>query len=339
MDDPAFSRVRKRVSACRVVVTGAAGFIGSAVCRALLDAGCHVTGIDSFDPFYARRVKEGRLVMLRRWARFTFREADVRTTPLMEKVLARADVLVHLAARAGVRASVAEPGPYIALNVRGTAAVLEAARRAGVRRVVFASSSSVYGDAAAPFVEASTALRPRSPYGATKRAGELLCRAYADQQGFRVAVLRLFSVYGPGQRPDQAVHRFAHRLVSGRPIERYGDGPLERDYTHVDDVVNGVMRAVGWTETGGARCEICNIGTGRAVTIDRLIQLIADSLGVAPVVVMAPAHDGDAARTLADLNKARTVLGYCPTVAVETGVPEFIQWFEVAYGRQSRAAS
>ena len=271
--------------------------------------------------------------------RFRFVEADVCDLRATTPAIAGTDVLVHLAARAGVRASVTDPASYVAINVTGTQTVLDAASRAGVRRVVFASSSSVYGDAPLPFTETWSGGTARSPYATTKRAGEELCARSAREHGLRIAALRLFSVYGPGQRPDQAVHRFARALSTGRVITRFGDGSTSRDYTYVDDVVAGIMRSVDWTAAHGSAYEVFNIGSGRAVELDRLIDLLARGLGVAPCVRTGVGHPADVAHTLADLRKAGRMLGYAPRVSVDDGITAFLSWFEVAYGRQPRAAS
>jgi len=232
----------------RVVVTGAAGFIGSHASERFLDAGVCVTGIDSFDTFYSRIVKERWVAALSVRRGLSFLEHDIRDVAGMARAIAGADAVIHLAARPGVRSSFDDPGAYVGLNVWGTAAVLEACRRAGVSRVVTASSSSVYGETVpAPFAEDARDLRPTSPYARSKLAAERVCQRHAARDGLQIAVLRFFSVYGPRQRPDQAIMRFTHQLAGGGALERYGDGRAERDYTHVDDVVQGILRAVQWT--------------------------------------------------------------------------------------------
>jgi UDP-glucuronate 4-epimerase len=320
------------------LVTGAVGFIGGHTCRALLRAGHQVVGLDNFDPFYERSIKEGALAELREERGFSFTEGDIRDEALLRELLDGVHVVVHLAARAGVRPSIEDPGLYASVNVEGTARLLEACRSRGVRRFVFGSSSSVYGDTSqAPFQEVAPALDPVSPYAATKRAGELLCRVYHHLYGLRIASLRFFTVYGPRQRPDLAIHRFTRLLAGGKPIQQFGDGSSERDYTHVDDILNGVLGAVRWTADDEPAHEVFNLGESRTVRLDHLIRLIADALGVAPKIEYLPVQPGDVRRTHADISKARAVLGYDPQVAIEDGIARFVTWYEDTYGVEPRA--
>jgi len=322
----------------RVLLTGAAGFIGSHVAEALVARGDAVVGVDNFDPFYPRAVKETNLAALRGAAGFTFVEADVRDTARVRSLVDAGTVVVHLAARAGVRPSIADPAAYVSLNVDGTAAVLEAARAAGAKAFVFGGSSSVYGDTApVPFREDWPAVEPISPYAATKRAGELLCATYAHLFAMRVLSLRFFTVYGPRQRPDLAIHAFTRLLAGGRPVPRFGDGSTERDYTYVTDIVQGALAAVDWVQGGGGApaFEIVNLGESRTTRLDRLIALIAAALGVSPVVEERPMQPGDVRRTCADVTKAGRLLGYRPTTPVEDGIPRFVRWYEETHGRQT----
>lgn len=327
------------------LVTGAAGFIGSHVVEALLARGHRVVGLDNFDDFYPREVKERNLAAVLDAPAFQLVEGDVRDGQLLAGLLRAETVVVHLAARAGVRPSILHPELYTSVNVLGTATVLEAARLAGVRRVVFASSSSVYGDSApVPFREDWPAVEPISPYAATKRAGELLCATYAQLYPLRIAALRFFTVYGPRQRPDLAIHAFTRRTAAGEPITLYGDGSTERDYTWIDDIVGGVLGAVEWTgaETGprGAM-EIVNLGGSRTTRLDRLVELIAAALAAEglPAEVRLerrPAQPGDVRRTYADVSKAGRLLGYAPGTPVEEGIPRFVRWFKgEIHGRSS----
>ncbi len=323
----------------RVVVTGAAGFIGSHACAALRRAGRHVVGLDNFDPGYPRWLKELALTPLLASPAFRFVEADVRDHAVVAAHLEGASAVVHLAARAGVRESVARPAAYRDVNVGGTHAVLEACVRAGIRRVVYASSSSVYGSTTPPFFEGARLPPPASPYAASKREGEDLCRRFAAVHGLRVAVLRFFSVYGPGQRPDQALHRFARLAAEGRPLPLYGDGSSERDYTYVGDAAEAVAAALTWTEMGEAGAEPFNIGSGRGTRLDRLVALLADALGARPAVMPGRVHPADAARTRADVTRARRTLGWAPTVELALGISNFVRWHEVVYGREPVAAA
>jgi nucleoside-diphosphate-sugar epimerase len=316
----------------RLVVTGAAGFIGSHECEALLARGYEVVGVDNFDPFYARAVKEQNLTISRGNAAFRFTEADVAQDPL---AFDDVDAVIHLAAKPGVRPSLEDPAAYVRANVTATVRVLTAAREAGVRRIVFGSSSSVYGDTtAAPFAEDTPAVEPISPYAATKRAGELMAYTFAHLYGMRVMSLRFFTVYGPRQRPDLAIHRFTALIARGEPITMYGDGTTERDYTFVSDAVDGVLAALDWTGNGGGegRAEVVNIGGGSRVRLDRLIDLIGSALGRVPRIERAPNQPGDVRRTDADLRRAERELGYRPRVGIEDGIRRFTRWYQKAHG-------
>ena len=324
----------------KVLVTGAAGFIGSHVCEALVARGYGVIGVDNFDPFYARAVKERNLEPLRSNRAFRLFEADVARDPVpLEGVVA----VLHLAARAGVRPSLEHPGAYAEANVTGTARVLDAARRAGIVRVVFGSSSSVYGNATpAPFAEDAPALEPISPYAATKRAAELLAYTFAHLYPMRIICLRLFTVYGPRQRPDLAIHRFTDLIARGQAVHMHGDGSSERDYTYISDAVDGVLAALARTEDRGAAgaggrgyIELLNIGGGARVRLDRLIALIGTALGREPRIEHHPDQPGDVRFTDADLHRAERALGYRPRVGIEEGIRNFVRWYEETHGRQS----
>ncbi len=320
----------------RVLLTGAAGFIGGHTCRAMLDQGFEVLGIDNFDPFYDRTIKEETIRDLSKDDRFSFVEIDIRDDSALSGMLADVDIIVHLAARAGVRPSIDEPALYASVNVDGTVRLLEACRAAGVRRFVFGSSSSVYGDATpVPFREDAPAMSPISPYAATKRSGELLCEVYSHLHGLRIATLRFFTVYGQRQRPDLAIHRFTRLLSEGSPIQQYGDGSAERDYTHVDDIVEGVLGAVSWTAEQEAAYDVFNLGESKTVRLDHLIRLIADAVGVVPKIEVLPRQPGDVLRTFADISKARQVLGYDPRMSIEDGIVDFVHWYRGEYGNKS----
>jgi UDP-glucuronate 4-epimerase len=323
----------------RLVVTGAAGFIGSHACAALLAHGWDVVGIDNFDPYYARAIKTRSLGALADAPGFRFIEADVRDREAVEPWMRGADAVVHLAARAGVRPSVRDPVSCVTINVGGTAAVLDTMRRAGVKRLVLGSSASVYGEGVPlPTPEDRTPLWPASPYGASKRGAEVLCTAFTPLASLRVAILRLFSVYGPRQRPDQAIFRFTEAMMGGAAVERLGDGTSARDYTHVDDVVDALRAAVTWTAGAAPACETFNVGSGRPVTLDRLIATLGAALGLMPAVQAAPAAPADVRCTYADVAKAQRLLGFAPRVRFEDGINDFVEWFEVAYGSASGAS-
>lgn len=317
----------------KAIVTGGAGFIGSHLCERLLAGGHAVVAVDSFDPFYDPAVKRANLAAASSHPAFRLVEADIAEgEPLVHRLAdagARgADVVVHLAARAGVRPSIDAPLDYARTNVEGTVATLEAARRLGIGRFVFGSSSSVYGDAASvPFREDEPADAPISPYAATKRAGELLCRAWSHLHGLSVVCLRLFTVYGPRQRPDLAIHKFARLMERGEPIPLFGDGGTERDYTYVDDVLQGIEAAIRWTGRNPGGFETVNLGENDTVTLRRLVDVLSAAMGVAPEIRWLPEQPGDVRRTCADLARARRVLGYDPRTRIEEGIPRFVQWF------------
>lgn len=317
----------------RLLVTGAAGFIGSHVCEALLAQGNEVIGVDNFDAFYPRAVKERNIAALRRNPAFRLVEGDVARDPLpLEGVTA----VLHLAAKAGVRPSLEDPAAYMEANVTGTARAFDAARRAGVERVVFGSSSSVYGDATpAPFAEDAPAVAPISPYAASKRAGELLAHAFAHLYPMRIICLRFFTVYGPRQRPDLAIHRFTDLIARGLPVRMHGDGSAERDYTYISDAVTGIVAALARTKGSGRAVETLNIGGGARVRLDRLIALIGAALGREPRIERYPDQPGDVRLTSADLRQVERALGYRPCVGIEEGIKNFVRWYEETHGRQS----
>lgn len=322
----------------KVLLTGAAGFIGSHLAETLLRAGYEVTGVDNFDPFYAREVKERNLEGVAKHPGFTFVEADIARDPLP---LEGMEAILHLAAKPGVRPSLEDPGSYMEANVTATARLLDAARRIGITRIVFGSSSSVYGNATpAPFDEDEPAVSPISPYAASKRAGELVAYAFAHLYPLRIICLRFFTVYGPRQRPDLAIHKFTDLLARGRAIRMHGDGSSERDYTYITDVLDGIMAGLEWTANASpGAVEIVNLGGGARVRLDRLIALIAAALGREPTIERHPDQPGDVRLTDADLEHAGRVLGFRPKVGIEEGIRKFVDWYQEVHGRQSRTPS
>jgi UDP-glucuronate 4-epimerase len=320
------------------LVTGAAGFIGSHLCEALIARGHQVTGVDNFDPFYARDVKERNLTALRQLPGFRFVEAEIgRDAVPLENVAA----VIHLAAKPGVRPSLEDPGAYMDANVTATARLIDAARRAGIDRIVFGSSSSVYGNATpAPFAEAEPAVSPISPYAASKRAGELLAHAFTQLYPLKIICLRFFTVYGPRQRPDLAIHKFTDLIARGRPVRMHGDGSSERDYTYITDCLDGILAALDWTARAEpGTVETVNLGGGERVRLDRLIALIAKAMGREARIEPHPDQPGDVRLTDADLAHAGKVLGFRPRVGIEEGIRKFVAWYEEIHGRQSRASS
>jgi UDP-glucuronate 4-epimerase len=317
----------------RVLVTGAAGFIGSHLSERLIARGDEVVGLDNFDAFYPRAVKERNLAALLASPRFSLVEGDVRAPDDLARAFAtRPDAVVHLAALAGVRPSLADPARYADVNVLGTVRLTEASRAHGVRRFVFASSSSVYGlDSEPPFKESDPCLKPLSPYASTKRAGELGLFAAHHLYDLDVTCLRFFTVYGPRQRPDLAIHKFARLILAGKPIELYGDGSTSRDYTWIDDVIDGVVASLDETgETGqqgrAPAFRIYNLGGSRTTTLRGLVDLLSDALGKKPVIEWHPEQPGDMKRTLADLSFVGRALGYAPRVPIEEGIARFAAW-------------
>jgi len=317
-----------------MLVTGAAGFIGSHVSEALIARGHAVVGMDNFDAFYGRAVKERNLKGLLANRAFRFVEGDVARDPLP---LDGVGAVLHLAAKPGVRPSLEDPGAYMEANVTATARVFDAARRAGIARIVFGSSSSVYGNSTpAPFAEDARALEPISPYAATKRAGELVAYAFAHLYPLRIICLRFFTVYGPRQRPDLAIHKFTDLIARGQAVRMHGDGSSERDYTYISDCVDGVLAALARTEKAAdGSVELLNIGGGERVRLDRLIALIASALGREARIERHPDQPGDVRLTDADLHRAEAALGYRPRVGIEEGIRNFVRWYEEIHGRQS----
>lgn len=315
------------------LVTGAAGFIGSHVVERLLDRGFHVVGLDNFDDFYDPAIKRRNVATAASNPALELVEADIRDRDGLRALPDDIDTVVHLAARAGVRPSIEQPLLYQDVNVRGTQELLELARERGIRRFVFGSSSSVYGDSErVPFSEDDPVDRPISPYAATKRAGELICHAYHHLFGIGVLALRLFTVYGPRQRPDLAIHKFTRLLDEGMPIPQFGDGTTRRDYTHVGDILQGIEGAIDYLERHPDAYEIVNLGESDTVELGRLIRLLGEALGVEPRIERLPAQPGDVRQTFADISKARRLLGYDPQVDIERGIPEFVEWYREATG-------
>lgn len=309
------------------LVTGGAGFIGSHVCERLLREGHAMWMFDDLNPFYDPALKRGTIRSLQALALpFEFIQGDLTDVAAVNELFAsvKFDQIIHLAARAGVRPSLAEPALYQRVNVEGTVNLLEAARRAGVMKVTIASSSSVYGvNAKVPFSERDPIFSAISPYAASKLACEALGHVYHHIYGMDIVMLRFFTVYGPRQRPDLAIHKFARLIAAGKPIPFYGDGSTARDYTYVTDTVDGVL-ACTRQEFG---YEIFNLGESQTVTLSYLVQLLEEALGQTAQLDRQPAQPGDVPITYADITKARERLGYQPSVKIEEGIPKFVEWF------------
>jgi nucleoside-diphosphate-sugar epimerase len=317
-----------------ICVTGGAGFIGGHLCRNLLDNGHRVTVIDNFDPLYPRAIKEEGIEDLPR-ERFGLIETNVCNTGTILQSLQGRDIdsIIHLAAKAGVRPSIAAPGAYEQANVAGTQSMLEVAQRLDIHTFIYGSSSSVYGDnEKVPFAEDDPVRHPISPYAATKRSGELLAHTFHHLYDMTVHCLRFFTVYGPRQRPDLAIHKFARQLLTDQPITMYGDGTSSRDYTYVDDIVDGIMRSLRRAEgLDGCEYAIINLGGSETTQLKDLISGIADVMGMTPEIKRLPEQPGDVERTYADISKARDLLGYEPDTPIEEGLRVFAEWVKDYY--------
>ena len=307
----------------RILVTGGAGFIGSHVTQRLMGRGDEVVVLDNFNDFYDPAIKRENAALLKD-ARIV--EGDLRDAELMAELFAQHefDGVIHLAAMAGVRPSLLDPLHYQDVNVRGTVILLEELRQRPATRFVFASSSSVYGsNEKVPFREDDDIHRPVSPYAATKRAGELLCYTHHHLYGIPTSCLRFFTVYGPRQRPEMAIHKFVANTLRGEPIPFFGDGSTRRDYTFIDDIVDGVVRSLD-------RCdgyEIYNLGESETTSLSELVQMIGEACGVEPVLDKKPMQPGDVVVTYADVSKAKEKLGYNPTTPVREGLARFLDWY------------
>ncbi len=309
----------------KILVTGGAGFIGSHLVERLLADGYEVAVLDDFNDFYDPQIKRRNLASVA--DKITVHEADLRDASAVDQVLqdGKFDTVIHLAARAGVRPSIGQPQLYYDTNVGGTLHLLEAARVAGLDRFIFASSSSVYGlEKAVPFSENLHLTQTVSPYAATKIAGEFLCSTYSHLYRMRIVALRFFTVYGPRQRPDLAIHQFTRRIWNGQPIDQFGDGTTRRDYTYIDDIIQGVTASLGYE---GPLFDIFNLGENETIQLKDLIAAIEETLGRKAEINRLPEQPGDVPLTCADISKARRLLGYKPATPLHLGLPRFVEWF------------
>jgi UDP-glucuronate 4-epimerase len=309
----------------KFLVTGAAGFIGSHLCERLIANGHTVIGLDNFDPFYDRKAKESNIKSLLQSDKFKLIEGDIRDADCVRSICRGGiEIIVHLAAKAGVRPSVEDPAGFADVNINGTLVMLEAAKEFNIKKFIFASSSSVYGNnKKVPFAETDNVDFPISPYAATKKAGELLCHTYHHLYKIDINCLRFFTVYGPRQRPDLAIHKFVKHIEAGRPLPMFGDGSMMRDFTYIDDIIDG-------TTAAAEKCkgfEIYNLGESRPIRLDDLIREIEKSLGKKAIIERLPLQSGDVERTYADVNKAKKELGYNPNTEIAEGLKKFVEWF------------
>ncbi len=311
-----------------ILLTGAAGFIASLAAERFLDRSLTVVGLDNFDDFYDPAVKEANLTRAREYDSFTLVRGDIRDGRVLATLPDGIDTIVHIAARAGVRPSIAQPALYYDVNVTGTLNLLEFARERGIKNFVFASSSSVYGNnKKVPFSEDDPVDHPISPYAATKKAGELMGHAYTHLYGITCLCLRFFTVYGPRQRPDLAIHKFARHMAAGEELPVFGDGNTKRDYTYIDDILSGLEGALTWVAKNEGVHEIVNLGESRTVSLDEMIKVLGEEMGIEPRIRTFPEQPGDVALTYADITKARTILGYEPEWEFREGVRAFVRWF------------
>jgi UDP-glucuronate 4-epimerase len=320
-----------------VLVTGAAGFIGSHVCEALLSRGNRVIGLDNFDSYYAPAIKRANIELAMRHPAYTLVEGDINVAADLDRVFSYAPFvgIIHLAARAGVRPSIKNPDLYNEVNVIGTTRLTEKARQSDSGHFVHASSSSIYGSrSSVPFSEADHADRPSSPYAATKRSNELALHAFNHLYGVPVTCLRFFTAFGPRQRPEMAIHKFADLIEAGQPVPIFGDGSARRDYTYIDDVVDGVTRALDRPD--GYR--IYNLGTTETTPLLPLAQRIAEHLDRPLRVQHFPEQPGDVPITCADISRAAEELGYQPVVTLEQGLARFVSWFRESRVSEGTAA-
>jgi len=310
-----------------ILVTGGAGFIGSHLCKHLLANGHRVICLDNFDNFYDPSIKEQNIAASLGKSLFDLVRGDIRDQVVLKNIFQEntVDCVVHLAAKAGVRPSIQQPLDYMDVNVNGTVTLLEAMQQAGVRRFIFGSSSSIYGNQTKiPFSETDDVSQPISPYAASKHSGELLCHVYHHLYGMEVACLRFFTVYGPRQRPDLAIHKFTQLALSGQPIPLYGDGGTRRDYTFVADIVRGIEQVV---EMPGLGYEIINLGGGQPVTLFEMVKAVEQALGQPLEINFLEKQPGDVEQTHADIRKANALFGYQPSISLLEGVRRFVEWY------------
>jgi UDP-glucuronate 4-epimerase len=314
-----------------VLITGGAGFIGSHLVDRLLATDVEqITVIDDFNDFYDPHIKRANVSEHLKDSRYSLVEADIRDATALQQELGNSpfDCIVHLAARAGVRPSLSQPQLYNETNINGTLNLLELARRLSIKQFVFGSSSSVYGiNAHVPFSEDDPIRQPISPYAATKGAGELLCHTYSHLYGMRCVCLRFFTVYGPRQRPDLAIHKFAKLISEGKPIPVFGDGTTRRDYTYIDDIIDGVIAAMHYSLSD---FDVFNLGESRTVELRELISLLEKELDTHAIIDRQPPQPGDVPQTFADISKAAALLNYEPKTQIEEGLHRFIEWFQMS---------
>ncbi len=314
----------------KVIVTGSAGFIGSHLTQVLLEEGHTVTGIDNFDPFYHRSIKEANMASFINHPEFSFHEADLTNESDVNHLFTKdIDVVVHLAGKAGVRPSIKDPQSYIDHNITATRVVLSAMQQNGIKKLAFASSSSVYGNNPhTPWHEELDVNNPISPYAFSKKACELLNHAWHHLYGLDIVNMRFFTVYGPRQRPDLAIHKFIHMIYNGIPLPLFGDGSTSRDYTYVTDTVSGIKGVMNYLMKNTGIFETVNLGNNRPVSLKDLVRTIAEATGIEPAINRLPMQPGDVNTTFASIEKANKLFGYQPKVTLEEGLEKFVMWYK-----------
>lgn len=320
-----------------ILVTGGAGFIGSHLVDKLIKDKNEIIIIDSFNNYYDPKIKENNIKEIKETIKAnnlktdslkTYRE-DIRNEEIIKEIFKNEniDIVVHLAAMAGVRPSINNPKLYYDINITGTLNLLEACKENNINKFIFASSSSVYGNnKTTPFSEDDNVDYPISPYASTKKSGELLCHTYHTLYGISIACLRFFTVYGPRQRPDLAIHKFTNLALQNKEIPFFGDGKSERDYTYIDDIIDGVVKAVNWIDEDEIKYDVFNLGESQTISLNKMVETIESKLGRKIKINKLPMQPGDVKRTYADISKSKKVLGYDPSTSFEEGIEKFIEW-------------
>ncbi|QVK17118.1 SDR family NAD(P)-dependent oxidoreductase [Mycoplasmatota bacterium] len=320
-----------------ILVTGGAGFIGSHLAESLLKNGHNVIIIDNFNDYYDPTIKRNNILEIKKTmnnlqieeGKFIIYEGDIRDQKLVDNVFSenKIDMVIHLAAMAGVRYSIEQPKYYVDVNVNGTLNLLEACRLHHVNKFIFASSSSLYGNnKKVPFSELDSVDNPISPYAATKKSGEVLCHTYYHLYDISCACLRFFTVYGPRQRPDLAIHKFTNLILQDKMIPFYGDGTTERDYTYIDDIIDGITKTIQWISKEDKKYDIFNLGESKTISLAMMVKTIENTLGKKAKLNIMPMQPGDVQRTFSDISKAKKILQYNPTTKFEHGIKQFIEW-------------
>lgn len=321
-----------------ILVTGGAGFIGSHLCKRLLLEGNNVIIIDNFNEFYDPQIKRNNIGEIKNTMKknsinidkLELYEGDFRNIEFLNELFDNNEInmIVHLAAMAGVRPSIENPQLYYDVNITGTLNLLEQCRRKNIKKFVFASSSSVYGNnQKVPFAETDIVDNPISPYAATKKSGELLCHTYHHLYDMSIASLRFFTVYGPGQRPDLAIHKFTKLINEGKPIPFFGDGSTSRDYTYIDDIVDGIVKSIEWVEKNEKEYDVFNLGGDKTVSLKEMVEAIENTLCIDAIINKLPMQPGDVNRTCADISHSKEILGYNPRTTFKEGIEKFVKWY------------